>query len=415
MCTRSSRSTLISGVYAPSLATDWHREQRAVPDSFYFPLYLQELGYYCSNNSKKDYNARGIPNEVWDAGGKNAHWKNTPAGQPFFSVFNTGITHMKRVATRDTSGRWPRQVSPASVRPAATLPNLPELRDDLAWHLDAVAEMDQWVGRHLQALKDAGKSDSTIIFFFSDHGGCTPGSKAYVSERGGRVPMLVYFPPAFEYLAPMAQPGVIDSFMQFVDLGPTMIHLAGGKVPPYMTGRPVMGPQRQPFRDRVLLYRANQGDNFIPSRSLIQGDYHLVWNFNTAYPQGARQLYQWQMPGFMAWEQACLAGTCDSVQAAFWRPMPTWELYDLTQDPEEVHNLAYLPGRKHLRDSLAECLLTELKAESDLGFFPRSLRRQKEAEPFYQFVRRTQLPVGEVIDAAAFASKAEPSDVPQLL
>lgn len=52
----SSRSTLISGVYGVSLGTDIRREKRPFPGDFYFPRYLDEAGYYTTNNAKQDYN-----------------------------------------------------------------------------------------------------------------------------------------------------------------------------------------------------------------------------------------------------------------------------------------------------------------------------------------------------------------------
>ncbi|MEO1383759.1 MAG: sulfatase-like hydrolase/transferase, partial [Bacteroidota bacterium] len=409
-----ARSTLISGVYAPNLATDWHRQGRAVPDSFYFPIYLRRLGYYCTNNSKKDYNASQIPTHVWDQSDNTASWVSAPQGKPFFAVYNSGITHMTRVVTRTTDGRSPRNIQPFEVNPPPILPNTGEVRDDYAWHLDAVANMDSWIGERLQELQAAGKDDSTIIFFFSDHGGCLPGSKAYVSERGGRVPMLAYFPPAFAHLAPVNQPAVIDSFMQFIDLGASMIQLAGGKVPDYMEGRAVLGSNRTSFRNEVFLFRTNQGDNFIPSRALINDRYHMVWNFNTAYPQGARQSYQWQMPAFMSWEKACLAGQCDSIQAAFWKPMSTFELYDLDSDPNELHNLAYNPQHAQVLEDMKTALLAQLKSGPDLGFFPKNMRQRSSSTPFYDIVRNQSIDVDAVIDAAAFASQASSQDLPQL-
>src|SRR5690606_1946907 len=71
-----SRSTLITGVYAPSLGTHPMRCQGDLPDEVRcFPQYLREAGYYCTNNVKTDYNFKA-PRESWDESSRNAHYRN---------------------------------------------------------------------------------------------------------------------------------------------------------------------------------------------------------------------------------------------------------------------------------------------------------------------------------------------------
>jgi uncharacterized sulfatase len=53
----SARTTIISGVYPPSTGSQHMRSMTQLPASMkMFPQYLREIGYYCSNNSKEDYN-----------------------------------------------------------------------------------------------------------------------------------------------------------------------------------------------------------------------------------------------------------------------------------------------------------------------------------------------------------------------
>ena len=59
-----------------------------------YPEYLRKAGYYCTNNSKTDYNSDSIvPKEIWDESSNKAHYKNRPEGKPFFAVFNIGTSH----------------------------------------------------------------------------------------------------------------------------------------------------------------------------------------------------------------------------------------------------------------------------------------------------------------------------------
>src|SRR5688572_513997 len=88
-----SRSTLITGLYPSSLGTLHMRSNYPLPAMVkFFPDYLREAGYYTSNNAKKDYNTIDQP-EAWDESSQKATYKNRKPGQPFFSVFNIGISH----------------------------------------------------------------------------------------------------------------------------------------------------------------------------------------------------------------------------------------------------------------------------------------------------------------------------------
>ncbi len=90
-----SRSTLITGMYPPSLGTQHMRSQYAVPGFVkFFPHYLRQAGYYCSNQAKRDYNTQEASSmDAWDASSREATFANRRPGQPFFAVFNLGRSH----------------------------------------------------------------------------------------------------------------------------------------------------------------------------------------------------------------------------------------------------------------------------------------------------------------------------------
>ena len=95
-----ARSTLISGMYPPSLGSHHMRSLVRMPDGMcMYPCYLRDAGYYCTNNSKQDYNLE-LTGEVWDESSRNAHWNNRQAGQPFFAIFNITTSHESRIRVR---------------------------------------------------------------------------------------------------------------------------------------------------------------------------------------------------------------------------------------------------------------------------------------------------------------------------
>src|SRR6478672_5473708 len=92
-----SRSSLILGMYAPSVGTQHMRCQGVLPAGVKcFPQYLREAGYYCTNNAKTDYNFTHDP-ATWDANSNRAHWRNRKPGQPFFAVRNFISSHESQI------------------------------------------------------------------------------------------------------------------------------------------------------------------------------------------------------------------------------------------------------------------------------------------------------------------------------
>ena len=111
-----SRSSLITGMYPTTIGTHHMRAYKKSkknnslnPHSSlpyysakpkkpirFFTEYLRANGYYCSNNSKEDYNMTTSP-LAWDESSKAAHWRNRHKDQSFFSVFNFYVTHESNI------------------------------------------------------------------------------------------------------------------------------------------------------------------------------------------------------------------------------------------------------------------------------------------------------------------------------
>ena len=82
-----ARTTIISGMYPPSTGSEHMRSMTSLPAGYkMYPAYLRELGYYCTNSSKEDYNLRK-EGEVWNESGGKGHWRNRPdKKKPFFAL-----------------------------------------------------------------------------------------------------------------------------------------------------------------------------------------------------------------------------------------------------------------------------------------------------------------------------------------
>lgn len=338
-----ARTTIITGLYPPSIGAEHMRSEVSLPAAFrMFPQYLRDAGYYCANNHKEDYNVTK-PGQVWDESSGNAHWKNRGDGQPFFAVFNHQITHESRIY--DHIDDKHKIHDPAKVRIPPYHPDTPEVRRDWAQYYDRITMMDAEVARELKDLDNAGLADDTIVFFFSDHGSGMPRNKRWLYLSGLRVPLIVYFPPKWQHLAPKgyAAGGTSDRLVSFVDLAPTILSLAGIEPPEWMQGGAFAGKFDTPEPAYSYGFRARMDERYDLSRSVRDKRYNYIRNYMPHRDYAQNLSYMFQTPTTRVWHRLFTEGKLNAAQSAFWQQKPPEELYDTQVDPDEVHNLAGSP------------------------------------------------------------------------
>ena len=165
------RSGIITGMYQTTLGTHHMRCRAQLPEKIRpFTQYLREAGYYCTNNSKTDYQF-SAPKDTWDQSNGKAHWRGRKKGQPFFAVFNFTGCHESGIANE---GKYKAvtQALPEKHRQAAGklplppyYPDTPVVREDWKRNYELITAMDAWAGRLIAQLKEDGVYDNTIIFF----------------------------------------------------------------------------------------------------------------------------------------------------------------------------------------------------------------------------------------------------------
>jgi len=304
------------------------------PEVRCFTEYLRLAGYYCSNNSKEDYQFRA-PVTAWDESSKQAHWRKRRPGQPFFSVFNYTVTHESGVFGQ---GRSPKVVDPHKVPVPPFYPDTPIVRTDLAKHYDNIAALDKQVGDLMAQLKADGLLDETIIFFYGDHGDGLPRCKRWVYDSGTRVPLIVRYPDKRDA-------GTIsERLVSFVDFGPTVLSLAGVAVPKHVHGLAFLGEQAVDAREYVYFHRDRNGESRETIRAIRDRRFRYVRNFRAHEPYikplsyRDRQAIMQELNRLI--EQDRLAPEQWQLSA---QAKPLEEFYDTVEDPFEIHNLASDP------------------------------------------------------------------------
>ena len=409
-----ARTTLISGLYAPSTGGEHMRSMVPFPaGKKMYPVYLRDAGYYCTNNSKEDYNIAKT-GTVWDASSNRAHWRNRAAGEPFFAIFNSTRSHESKLRVRPHK----KLLDPARVRVPAYHPDTPEVRQDWAQYYDTVTDADTDAGRVLAALEAYGLADDTIVFYYADHGSGMPRSKRWPYNSGLQVPLIVHIPEKYKQLAPPEYKpgGTSDRLVSFVDLPPTLLSLAGIRPPDWMQGHAFMGAFQEGPQPFVYGFRGRMDERYDCVRSVTDGRYVYIRNYMPHKIYGQHINYMFQTPTTAVWKRMHDEGRLTPAQEIFWNVKAPEELYDLQTDPDEVHNLASRPEHQATRKRLRQAQQALVLKTRDLGFLPEGEvhSRSTGTTPYDMARADGTYPLEQILEVAELASMLEPDAVPAL-
>ncbi len=408
-----TRNTILTGVYACSGGNQHMRSYYPKSDIVVtYPEYLRELGYYCTNNSKTDYNLGDFDSDgIWDECSKTAHYKNRKEGQPFFAIFNSTISHESSIhqwIPNENLRHKPEEVPLPPYHPAT-----PEMKHDWAQYYDKVEDMDAWVGQKLKELEDAGLAENTIVFYYGDHGGVLARSKRYVYETGTRVPFIIRIPEKYKYLFPAEKPNSkVDRLISFVDLVPTLLSIVRIKIPDYLQGNAFLGQQKTADPEYAYMFRGRMDERYDMSRAVRGQKYRYIRNYMPYRIYGQRIEYLFRAPSIVSWQQAYLKGDCNPVQSAFWETKPVEELYDTENDPWEINNLA---ANKEYEDVLVRMRVANkdwVTRIYDTGFIPEAEQIERaNGQAMYDYMRSGKVNLQEIMDAAEIATLGKPENL----
>jgi N-sulfoglucosamine sulfohydrolase len=285
-------------------------------------------------------------------------------GRPWFLMYNIRWPHRPfRNSDQTEIG-----VDPQDVDPPDHLPDTPVVRRDWAEYLDAVEQADQFVGAGLRALDESGQANRTLVVFMGDHGPGFQRGKMAVTDFGLRVPLAVMGPGI---------PGgrTSDALVSEIDLMPTLLELLGlprskpthgGSIAPLLRGASETTPRKYVIGE--IHHGAGRRDGGMQERSVYDGRYRLIYREGIGKPRDFNgDLWQWDPWGNRTYDETVLRKDEFPQAHALLRQLhpqklggkpPRWELYDVKNDPFELHNLAGSPQHaatlSTLRDTLAE-------------------------------------------------------------
>jgi N-sulfoglucosamine sulfohydrolase len=308
--------------------------------------------------------------------------RRRPNGKPFCFWFGSVDPHRPYdLGSGEHSG-----IDLAKIDVPGALPDVPQVRSDVADYYFEVQRFDREVGDLLRQLEAIGELENTIIVMTGDHGMPFPRGKGNLYDLGTRVPLAVLWP------AGGGTPGrTIDDFVSLTDLAPTFLAAAGLDAPPAMTGHsllPLLASDKSGMvdrsRDHVVFGRerhtpAQEAPNSggYPMRGLRTRDWLYIRNSAPdRWPAGTPDYRRAFMTDAWLgdcdngpskeylWQARNIPEVAPFYARAFGKRLAE-ELYDLRGDAEQLENVAADPRHSEVRASLAAQLTDELKAGED--------------------------------------------------
>ena len=358
----ASRSGFMTGTYQTSTGAHHHRSHRGdgfqLPEGVHvFTKYLRDAGYFtCIPAARKtdwNFSPRVKP---YDSN----RWEDLKKDRPFFAQVQFSETHRKFKHCKS------HPVDPAKVTLPSYYPDHEVARKDWALYLETVNVLDEKIGQWLKRFEDAGLLDSTIVFYFGDHGRAHVRGKQWLYDGGIHIPLVIRWPGHIK-------PGtVVDEPVSAIDFAPTCLKLAGVEPPKHMEGRVFLGPDRDKPREYVVAARDRCDETVDRIRCVRDKRYKYIRNFMPERPYTQTNAYKERAyPMLKLMRQLHAEGKLTPVQRLFMAERrPEEELYDVRADPWEVKNLAASPEHQDVLKTMRRRLGAWIQATGDKGQFP---------------------------------------------
>ncbi len=384
-----SRNALLSGLYPHSSGVEGFHP---VPDAKYPHLadVMRGAGYLTGVRGKVSHSTPYSPYPAWDllldtaADGskRDPHAARSyresmdqalgaarAANKPFFLLINITDPHKPfygenaRGESVVDPNKPSRIFTPAEVPVPKALFDDPVVRTEVANYFSSVRRADDSVGQVLAALEASGQRDSTVIVFLSDHGMGLPFIKTQVYHRSTQTPLIIQVPG-------VTKPGCQESehMIASTDIMPTLLEVLNLPVPqgvqgksfrPLLTGAPLAGHDHL-FKE----YNMNSGGALNPMRAIQTAEFLYIFN---PWSDGKRQMATATLstPTYRRMRELAASNPEIAARHDLFRHRVPEELYDVSKDPDCLHNLIGDPGCQAERARLTGLLGAWLATTKD--------------------------------------------------
>ena len=264
-------------------------------------------------------------------------------GKPFFLMANSQDPHRPFAGSDQEMQKWKkhvpfdRQILPAEAQIPGFLPDIPDVRREVAEYFTSVHRCDETVGAVLRALEETGFQDNTLVMFLSDNGMSFPFAKTNCYLTSTKTPWIVRWPGK-------AKPATVNTedFISGIDYMPTILEAAGLAQVPGMDGAsfvPLLLGRPQEGRDRLFTeFHETSGRLRFPMRCLQTRKYGYLVNF---WSDAKRVFKNESQSGlsFKAMQEAAKTSPPITERVQMFQFRVPEEFYDFEKDPDALLNL----------------------------------------------------------------------------
>lgn len=297
------------------------------------------------------------------------------AGKPFFLMANMHDPHRPFAGSEQELNAWgddlpkfTRRITEDEIEVPGFLPDLPEIRKEIAEYHTSVHRCDQAVGAVLRALREAGQEENTLVMFLSDNGIAVPFAKSNCYLHSTKTPWIVRWPGK-------VKAGAVDAehVISGIDYMPTVLDAIGLGSQPGMDGTsflPVMKGEKQPQREYAFTeYHRTHGNQCYPMRAVQGKRYGYLVNFWAGRTPPMRM----ESLSGLTWKAMQEAAKTDPGIAArveLFKHRVLEEFFDFENDPDGLRNLIDSPEHQEEIRKMRTALAERMKATGDPALEP---------------------------------------------
>ena len=294
--------------------------------------------------------------------------------KPFFFSVNSHDPHRPFAASAIDSAAWGGNIPPVTriykpeeIEVLGYLPDIPDVRKEVAQYYNSVYRSDQSIGAVLKALEESGLKENTLVIYLSDHGASFPFAKSQCYLNSNKTPLIIRWPGKIE-------PGKVDNahLISGIDLMPAILEAAGLIVPDNLDG--------VSFLPVLLEDKKSEGNPYVfnayyqifakiryPIRSIQDKEFGYIYNF---WSDGTRVM-KGDATGGLTWKAMVTAAETDqeiAKRVELFKHRVKEEFYDLKNDPDALHNLIEDPAYSGQIDEFRERMLQAMIKYNDPAY-----------------------------------------------